>query len=101
MPCDCATEEWASSWTSTETKRSSALTKAIIQYEPGDQPGKYEGKKFVANDQVRRTRTISQLQWIAMSIPRIRPIRRVWSVIGLTSYRRVVALIECYWLYLI
>ena len=70
MPWARATNEWASSWTSTETKNSSAAATETIHSVGVDQPSSWNHD--VATDQVTRAKMRIQLGEMEMSMPNSR-----------------------------
>ena len=54
-------------------KKSAAATTAMARYDESERPGFWFGKTESASVQVMSTKTTSQLQWIPIRIPAIRP----------------------------
>jgi hypothetical protein len=57
-------------------KKSTAAATAIARYVESERPGFWSGKTESASVQVINTKTTSQLQWIPIRIPAIRPISK-------------------------
>src|ERR1019366_87723 len=88
MPWARATSEWASSCTSTETKSSRAAARATVQVVAVDQPS--TGNHDSASEKVISAKMMIQLGWMAMSMPKSRPILKPGPMCLLWSRLRIV-----------